>query len=153
MCIDSSVYWNEGWEVFLLLLPLIFSNFLQFSIIFCNFLGFFSAGILKLAALIFAFLLAVFLAFQLLEINMDFKLSSVICEQTSVFFTKVTVTQQQSCYFTGNFIRATSEMFDADKVQLLFFKLIFTHTNTFFLFQPKIFLWTKAVSIFLFSSL
>ncbi|XP_074481476.1 protein FAM3C isoform X2 [Sebastes fasciatus] len=37
-----------------------------------------AGGILKLAALIFAFLLAVFLAFQLLEINMDFKLASVI---------------------------------------------------------------------------
>ncbi|XP_042259493.1 protein FAM3C [Thunnus albacares] len=37
-----------------------------------------AGGILKLAALIFAFLLAVFLAFQLLEINMDFKLSNVI---------------------------------------------------------------------------
>lgn len=37
-----------------------------------------AGGILKLAALIFAFLLAVFLAFQLLEINMDFKLSSVL---------------------------------------------------------------------------
>lgn len=34
--------------------------------------------ILKLAALTFAFLLAVFLAFQLLEINMDFKLGSVM---------------------------------------------------------------------------
>lgn len=38
------------------------------------------AGVLKLAALIFAFLLAVFLAFQLLEINMDFKLGSVMCK-------------------------------------------------------------------------
>ncbi|XP_038594704.1 protein FAM3C isoform X1 [Micropterus salmoides] len=37
-----------------------------------------AGGVLKLAALIFAFLLAVFLAFQLLEINMDFKLSSVL---------------------------------------------------------------------------
>ncbi|KAM9845641.1 protein FAM3C [Aulostomus maculatus] len=37
-----------------------------------------AGGILKLAALIFAFLLAVFLAFQLLEINLDFKLSNVI---------------------------------------------------------------------------
>ncbi|XP_033936126.1 protein FAM3C [Pseudochaenichthys georgianus] len=35
-------------------------------------------GILKIAALVFAFLLAVFLAFQLLEINMDFNLDSVI---------------------------------------------------------------------------
>ncbi|XP_034091780.1 protein FAM3C [Gymnodraco acuticeps] len=35
-------------------------------------------GILKIAALVFAFLLAVFLAFQLLEINMDFNLNSVI---------------------------------------------------------------------------
>uniref|UniRef100_A0A3B4YDL5 FAM3 metabolism regulating signaling molecule C n=1 Tax=Seriola lalandi dorsalis TaxID=1841481 RepID=A0A3B4YDL5_SERLL len=35
-------------------------------------------GILKLAALIFVFLLAVFLAFQLLEINMDFNLSSMM---------------------------------------------------------------------------
>ncbi|XP_053199927.1 protein FAM3C isoform X2 [Scomber japonicus] len=39
-----------------------------------------AGGILKLAALIFAFLLAVFLAFQLLEINMDFKLSNVIAK-------------------------------------------------------------------------
>ncbi|KAM7378311.1 hypothetical protein PAMA_013284 [Pampus argenteus] len=39
-----------------------------------------AGGILKLAALIFAFLLAVFLAFQLLEINMDFKLSSMIAK-------------------------------------------------------------------------
>ncbi|XP_029317903.1 protein FAM3C [Cottoperca gobio] len=37
-----------------------------------------AGGILKFAALIFAFLLAVFLAFQLLEINMDFKLGSMI---------------------------------------------------------------------------
>uniref|UniRef100_A0A3B5M3S7 ILEI/PANDER domain-containing protein n=1 Tax=Xiphophorus couchianus TaxID=32473 RepID=A0A3B5M3S7_9TELE len=36
------------------------------------------AGILKSAALILAFLLAVFLAFQLLEINVEFKLGSVI---------------------------------------------------------------------------
>ncbi|XP_022045836.1 protein FAM3C [Acanthochromis polyacanthus] len=34
-----------------------------------------AGGILKLAALVFAFLLAVFLAFQLLEINLDFILS------------------------------------------------------------------------------
>lgn len=37
-----------------------------------------AGGILKLAALIFVFLLAVFLAFQMLEINTDFKLSSMI---------------------------------------------------------------------------
>ncbi|XP_036978104.1 protein FAM3C isoform X2 [Acanthopagrus latus] len=37
-----------------------------------------AGGILKLAALIFAFLLAVFLAFQLLEINTDFKLGSMM---------------------------------------------------------------------------
>ncbi|XP_008277092.1 protein FAM3C [Stegastes partitus] len=37
-----------------------------------------AGGILKLAALVFAFLLAVFLAFQLLEINLDFKLSSLV---------------------------------------------------------------------------
>uniref|UniRef100_UPI0037E76771 protein FAM3C n=1 Tax=Semicossyphus pulcher TaxID=241346 RepID=UPI0037E76771 len=37
-----------------------------------------AGGILKLAVLIFAFLLAVLLAFQLFEINLDFKLSSVI---------------------------------------------------------------------------
>lgn len=37
-----------------------------------------ASGILKLAALIFAFLLVVFLAFQILEINVDFKLASVI---------------------------------------------------------------------------
>ncbi|XP_073337030.1 protein FAM3C [Pagrus major] len=43
-----------------------------------------AGGILKLAALIFAFLLAVFLAFQLLEINMDFKLSSVISRSVPV---------------------------------------------------------------------
>ncbi|KAK2859023.1 hypothetical protein Q5P01_003643 [Channa striata] len=36
-----------------------------------------AGGILKLAALIFAFLLAVFLAFQLLEINLDFRLANV----------------------------------------------------------------------------
>ncbi|KAJ4924989.1 hypothetical protein JOQ06_003936 [Pogonophryne albipinna] len=35
-------------------------------------------GILKIAALVFAFLLAVSLAFQLLEINLDFNLNSVI---------------------------------------------------------------------------
>ncbi|XP_060885613.1 protein FAM3C [Labrus mixtus] len=43
-----------------------------------------AGGILKFAALIFAFLLAVFLAFQLLEINMDFKLSSVISRSMPV---------------------------------------------------------------------
>ncbi|XP_059182276.1 protein FAM3C [Centropristis striata] len=43
-----------------------------------------TGAILKLAALIFAFLLAVFLAFQLLEINMDFKLSSVISRSMPV---------------------------------------------------------------------
>ncbi|KAL7371446.1 hypothetical protein ABVT39_027214 [Epinephelus coioides] len=37
-----------------------------------------AGGVLKLAALISAFLLAVFLAFQLLEINLDFKLGNVI---------------------------------------------------------------------------
>ncbi|XP_071392480.1 protein FAM3C isoform X2 [Centroberyx affinis] len=36
-----------------------------------------AGGILKLAALISAFLLAVFLAFELLEINMDFKLGNM----------------------------------------------------------------------------
>lgn len=44
----------------------------------------FISGILKLAAVIFAFLLAVFLAFQLLEINMDFKLGSVMCKWASL---------------------------------------------------------------------
>ncbi|CAJ1054729.1 protein FAM3C [Xyrichtys novacula] len=43
-----------------------------------------AGGILKLAALIFAFLLAVFLAFQLLEINMDFKLSNIISKNIAV---------------------------------------------------------------------
>ena len=38
------------------------------------------AGILKLAALVSAFLFAVFLTFQLLETNMEFDLSSIICE-------------------------------------------------------------------------
>uniref|UniRef100_A0A8C9YU17 FAM3 metabolism regulating signaling molecule C n=1 Tax=Sander lucioperca TaxID=283035 RepID=A0A8C9YU17_SANLU len=42
------------------------------------------SGVLKFAALIFAFLLAVFLAFQLLEINLDFKLSSVISRSMPV---------------------------------------------------------------------
>ncbi|KAM8907810.1 protein FAM3C [Spinachia spinachia] len=37
-----------------------------------------AAGILKLAAVILAFLLVVFMAFQLLEINMDFQLGSVM---------------------------------------------------------------------------
>ncbi|XP_068572777.1 protein FAM3C [Cebidichthys violaceus] len=37
-----------------------------------------AVGILKLAAVIFAFLLVIFMAFQLLEINMDFKLGNVI---------------------------------------------------------------------------
>lgn len=40
----------------------------------------FFSGILKLAAIVFAFLLAVFLAFQLLEINMDFNLGNVFSE-------------------------------------------------------------------------
>ncbi|TDG96647.1 hypothetical protein EPR50_G00230960 [Perca flavescens] len=43
-----------------------------------------AGGLLKFAALIFAFLLAVFLAFQLLEINLDFKLSSVISRSMPV---------------------------------------------------------------------
>lgn len=43
-----------------------------------------AVGVLKLAALVFAFLLAVFLAFQLLEINMDFKLSNVISRNSPV---------------------------------------------------------------------
>lgn len=38
------------------------------------------SGILKLAVLIFAFFLVIFLAFQLLEINMDFKLGSLMRE-------------------------------------------------------------------------
>lgn len=38
------------------------------------------SGIIKLAALVFAFLLVVFLAFQLLEINMDFSLGSLTCK-------------------------------------------------------------------------
>ncbi|XP_075967838.1 protein FAM3C [Anarhichas minor] len=37
-----------------------------------------AGGILKLAAVIFAFLLVIFMAFQLLEINMDFKLGNMI---------------------------------------------------------------------------
>ncbi|XP_054656883.1 protein FAM3C isoform X4 [Dunckerocampus dactyliophorus] len=37
-----------------------------------------TGGILKLAALIFAFLLAIYLAFQLLEVKMDFRLGSMI---------------------------------------------------------------------------
>lgn len=52
------------------------------------------AGILKLAALIFAFLLAVFLAFQLLEINMDFTLSNVIGECHSLI--KVAAVQRSA---------------------------------------------------------
>lgn len=43
-----------------------------------------AGGILKLAALVFAFLLAVFLAFQLLEINMDFKLGSMMSRSVPV---------------------------------------------------------------------
>ncbi|XP_032360521.1 protein FAM3C [Etheostoma spectabile] len=43
-----------------------------------------AGGVLKFATLIFAFLLAVFLAFQLLEINLDFKLSSVISRSMPV---------------------------------------------------------------------
>ncbi|XP_022605389.1 protein FAM3C [Seriola dumerili] len=43
-----------------------------------------AGGILKLAALIFVFLLAVFLAFQLLEINMDFNLSSMMSRSVPV---------------------------------------------------------------------
>lgn len=38
------------------------------------------SGILKLVTLVFAFLLAVFLAFQLLEINIDFSLGSLTCK-------------------------------------------------------------------------
>lgn len=40
----------------------------------------FTAGVLKLVALILVFLLAVFLTFQLLEINMEFKLGNAMCE-------------------------------------------------------------------------
>lgn len=43
-----------------------------------------AGGILKLAALVFAFLLAVFLTFQLLEINMDFKMGSVLSRSLPV---------------------------------------------------------------------
>ncbi|XP_034718972.1 protein FAM3C [Etheostoma cragini] len=43
-----------------------------------------AGGVLKFATLIFAFLLAVFLAFQLLEINPDFKLSRVISRSMPV---------------------------------------------------------------------
>ncbi|XP_071358308.1 protein FAM3C [Trachinotus anak] len=43
-----------------------------------------ASGVLKSAALIFAFLLAVFLAFQLLDIHMDFKLSSVMSRSVPV---------------------------------------------------------------------
>uniref|UniRef100_A0A3B4TAT0 FAM3 metabolism regulating signaling molecule C n=1 Tax=Seriola dumerili TaxID=41447 RepID=A0A3B4TAT0_SERDU len=43
-----------------------------------------AGGILKLAALIFVFLLAVFLAFQLLEINMDFNLSSMMLTELAL---------------------------------------------------------------------
>lgn len=38
------------------------------------------SGILKLVAVIFASLLAVFLALQLLEINMDFTMGSLTCK-------------------------------------------------------------------------
>lgn len=37
------------------------------------------SGVFKLAAVVFALLLAVVLAFQLLEINMDFSLGSLTC--------------------------------------------------------------------------
>ncbi|KAM3587669.1 uncharacterized protein V6R79_011469 [Siganus canaliculatus] len=47
-----------------------------------------ASGILKLAALVFAFLLAVFLTFQLLEINVDFKLGSMMCECVAYISTK-----------------------------------------------------------------
>nr|XP_046234814.1 protein FAM3C [Scatophagus argus]XP_046234815.1 protein FAM3C [Scatophagus argus] len=43
-----------------------------------------AGGILKLAAVIFAFLLAVLLAFQLLEINVDFRLGSVMSRSVPV---------------------------------------------------------------------
>uniref|UniRef100_A0A3B4TAZ2 FAM3 metabolism regulating signaling molecule C n=1 Tax=Seriola dumerili TaxID=41447 RepID=A0A3B4TAZ2_SERDU len=54
-------------------------------------------GILKLAALIFVFLLAVFLAFQLLEINMDFNLSSMMCESPSLHFETPTKPVRYKC--------------------------------------------------------
>lgn len=38
------------------------------------------SGILKLAVVILVFLLVVFMAFQLLEINMDFQIGGVMCE-------------------------------------------------------------------------
>lgn len=38
------------------------------------------SGVLKLAVLIFVFILAIILAFQLLEINMDFSLGSLTCK-------------------------------------------------------------------------
>ncbi|XP_029350868.1 protein FAM3C [Echeneis naucrates] len=43
-----------------------------------------AGGILKLAALVSAFLLAVFLAFQMLEINMDFKLGNLMSRSAPV---------------------------------------------------------------------
>ena len=41
-----------------------------------------SAGVLKLALVISAFILAVFLAFQLLEINIDFKMGNVTLQSS-----------------------------------------------------------------------
>ncbi|KAE8281367.1 Protein FAM3C Precursor [Larimichthys crocea] len=56
-----------------------------------------AGSILKLAALIFAFLLAVFLAFQLLEINMDFTLSNVIAKSLSTNEAPTKQTRYNKC--------------------------------------------------------
>lgn len=54
-----------------------------------------TGGILKLAAIIFAFLLAIFLAFQLLEINLDFKLGNVIVKSAPL--SEVTKPARHKC--------------------------------------------------------
>ncbi|XP_054480438.1 protein FAM3C isoform X2 [Anoplopoma fimbria] len=43
-----------------------------------------AGGVLKMAAVVFAFLLVIFMAFQLLEINMDFKIGSVISRSVPI---------------------------------------------------------------------
>lgn len=90
-------------------------------------------GILKLAALVFAFLLAVFLAFQLLEINMDFSLGSLTCKYKPSLFHIYYNEKHQMLYH------------DVFMTKLPTFPNIFEY---FWVFQPELCHKTKSVSIY-----
>lgn len=106
------------------------------------------SGILKLAVLVFFFLLAVFLAFQLLEINMDFSLGSLTCKY-NLFNHKGTnlcdINAVRSCELlryalvhSGGSLRLYYKASASSKI-----------FEYFWVFQPDLCHKTKAVSLYL----